>query len=601
MRAAVADGVGEAARLDNPAACVLDGSGNMYVAERGGAANSCVIRKIALASRTVVTVAGSTCGYSDQAGTKAQFSSPQGIAFDPSGKLYVVDTLNHAIREVQLSNGAVSTLAGNGQAGAVDNTGTNARFSSPVAVYFDGAGSLYVADYNNHAIRRVSVNGGAVSTVVGTMGQAGVTNGTGTDARLHSPAALGFDGADKLYVSEDSNNDVRIVSLKDFSVTPHIGAPGSGGYIDATGSAALVYYPRGFAFDGHGSYYLADSGNNAIRKVDAAAGTVTTLAGLGAAFGSTDGPGPSATFNYPDSIVFDGTDTLYTADYTTSIIRSISLSKGTVTTLAGLAGNTGAVDGAPTAARFSSPSGLAVDGAGNLFVADRENHTIRKIVLASGTVSTFAGSAGNAGYREGSGTNALFSHPVTLAYAAGKLYVGELDNRTIRVVPLDGSSTSTLAGTPPANPPDNNLYDGIGTQGRFFTITGIAVKDGTVYVADTNRIRTIDIASGAVVTVTGGGGYSDGVGVYANFSFHPQPGGLAIDANGDLLVADYNNALIRRLSPKTHQSSIVAGIYGASGALLGPAPTSIATAPRAVVAIPGGIAFAAYYGIFTLR
>ena len=229
------------------------------------------------------------------------------------------------------------------------------------------------------------------------------------------------------------------VSLSEISITESIiglyfgtlaGLAGSSGSTDGTGSAARFNSPFSIAVDTAGNLFVADGGNHTIRKVTSA-GVVTTLAGSAGSSGSTDGTGSAARFNSPEGIAVDTAGNVFVADTFNSTIRKVT-SAGVVTTLAGTAGSTGSTDGTGSAARFKFPLDITVDTAGNVFVVDTENHTIRKITSA-GVVTTIAGSAGNSGSTDGVGSAARFGSPKGIAVdTAGNLFVADQANHTIR-------------------------------------------------------------------------------------------------------------------------------------------------------------------------
>ncbi len=308
-------------------------------------------------------------------------------------------------------------------------------------------------------------------------------------------------------------------------------------------SSSLLQYPAGIARDAAGNFYVADASSNTVQKITSA-GVVSTLAGAAGAAGSQDGIGASARFNQPNGVALDAAGNLYVADTGNATIRKIS-ADGTVITLAGSPASRGSRDGAGSDALFNQPSGLAVDGAGNLYVADTYNATIRKITPA-GTVSTLAGLAGSRGEADGSGTAARFNYPSGLAVdGTGNLYVADTYNATIRKVSPSGMVT-TLAGSAGII----GAVDLTGTNALFNQPWGIAVDAaGNVYVADTGSaiIRRIS-AGGAVSTlagVAGVAGFADGPGPSALFN---QPHGLVLDGSGNLFVADTANAAIRRVA-----------------------------------------------------
>jgi sugar lactone lactonase YvrE len=266
-----------------------------------------------------------------------------------------------------------------------------------------------------------------------------------------------------------------------YTFTHFAGAFGGPGYSDGTGSVARFWHPSSVAVDSSGNVYVADAGNETIRKITPG-GVVSTLAGLAGNSGSNDGSGSAARFWHPSSVAVDSSGNVYVADTDNSTIRKITPG-GVVSTLAGLAGSTGSADGAGSAARFYYPYGVAVDSLGNLYVADSWNSTIRKIT-SGGVVSTLAGQAGSLGSDDGTGSDARFSDPSGLAVdSSGNVYVDDTLNNTIRKI-TPGGVVSTLAGLAASSGND----DGTGSAARFYYPTGIAVdSSGDVYVADSNN------------------------------------------------------------------------------------------------------------------
>jgi len=276
-----------------------------------------------------------------------------------------------------------------------------------------------------------SSSGATVTTFAGTAGSQGSADGTGTAALFHSPSAITTDGTN-LYVADSGNNTIRKIVIATGAVAIFSGsANGDSGSADGTGTTALFNRPSGITTDGT-NLYVADSGNNTIRKIVIATGEVTTLAGTAGSSGSADGTGTAALFNNPADIASDGTN-LYIADSGNNTIRKIVITTGEVTTLAGTAGSSGSANGTGTAALFNNPLGIATDRT-NLYIADSGNNTIRKIVIATGAVKTFAGKAGSFGSANGTGTAALFKNPVGVATVGADLYVGDTGNNTIRKI-----------------------------------------------------------------------------------------------------------------------------------------------------------------------
>jgi sugar lactone lactonase YvrE len=319
---------------------------------------------------TVITFAGSTqAGFADGIGSAARFSQPFGVAVDASGNVYVADYFNDRIRKITVS-GLVSTFAGTGVRGYLDGDATVAQFSGPYGVAVDSLGNVYVADSQNHCIRKIT-QAGTVTTLAGS------TNG----------------------------------------------------YQEGVGTAAQFSFPYDVSVDDAGNLYVADVGNQRIRKITTT-GLVTTFAG--GSYGSSDGVGTSAQFKNPFSVAVDFSGNVFVADIFNHRIRKISPS-GLVTTFAG--SSSGYADGNGSAAQFQSPTGVAVDAAGNVFVADQGNNRIRKISI-NGDVTLYAGHA-IGGYLDGSASSAKFNQPKSIAVdLAGNVYVGDQNNHCIRKITL---------------------------------------------------------------------------------------------------------------------------------------------------------------------
>jgi sugar lactone lactonase YvrE len=322
----------------------------------------------------------------------------------------------------------VTTLAGSGTAGSADGTGAAASFSLPLAVAVDANGNLYVADLLNNAIRKITPTG-VVTTLAGS-GSSSEADGLGTAASFNEPSSVAVDASGNVYVTDEVGMVIRKITPAG-QVSTIAGIVSQQGSTDGPAATATFSFPSGVAIDTSGNLYVADSGDNKIRKITPA-GNVSTLAGSGTQ-GSADGPGTAASFNNPSGVAVDANGNVYVADQDNDEVRKITPA-GVVSTLAGTLGVRGAANGTGTAASFSGVFGMAVDASGNVFAAEVGNDDIREITPA-GVVSTLAGTAGVAGSADGTGTAATFAEPQGVAVDASEnLYVADTRNSEIRKI-----------------------------------------------------------------------------------------------------------------------------------------------------------------------
>ena len=547
------NGTGAAARFNYPRGVAVDGSGNVWVVD----SNNSSIRMITPSGVVTYIAGGGRQNNTDGTGTGAHFYIPYGCALDTSGNLYVADTKNNTIRKVA-PGGVVTTFAGNGsRGGSLDGTGTAARFASPQAVAVDGSGNVYVADSGNSTIRLISP-AGVVSTYAGVAGNPGSADGTGSAASFQNPRGLALDASGNLYVADSGNNTIRKIAPGGI-VTTFAGVAHVIGSADGTGTAASFTGPQGLTIDSSGKIYVCDFGNNTIREITPAA-VVTTLVGTAGVVGSADGTGAAASFSGPSAVTVDGSGNLYVADTINDTVRKITVA-GVVTTMAGKASGQGSTNGTGTAAKFFQSQGVALDNSGNVYVADTNNSTIRKI-SPGGVVSTLAGMVGTNGSADGTGTAASFTLPGGVAVdSSGNVYVADTNNFTIRKI-TPGGVVSTLAGTAG----NNGSADGTGPAASFYYLENVAVDgSGNIYVADSvnDTIRKITTA-GVVTTLAGTAltvGFTDGQGAAASFN---DPLGIAVNGQGTVIyAADTLNNTIRQGVMTAHVTSALtaAGSY----------------------------------------
>lgn len=510
-----------------------------------------VAQSSSAAELTISHLAGNTtgAGYANGTGSAARFSGPSGVAVDADGNAYVADTSNHVIRKITPA-GVVTTFAGMiGLSGANDGAGSAARFNAPEGIAIDASGTLYITDTGNYTVRKMTL-AGVVTTFAGQTGVSGVWDATGTAAVFSSPVAIAVDAA-AIYIADYNACVIRRISPSGV-VTTLAGVAYSCGEVDGTGTSAQFLYPRAIAA-GSGNVYVADQWGHTIRKI-APGGVVTTLAGLANAPGGQNGQGAAASFQQPGGIAVAASGDIYVAD--SSRIRKTTAT-GLVTSFVG--GSEGSADGSASSAQFSAdPKGLAFDSTGNLYVAEKRNHSVRK-VTPTAVVTTIAGTAPSWGAVDGTGSDALLNGPSSIAVdTTGSAYFS--DNDAIRKVTSTGVVT-TFAGLLGAR----GTSDGTAANARFSFPDGVAIDSaGTLYVADRYSHTIRKISGGTVTTMAGSAGQkgsADGVASAARFD---APRGIAVDAMGNVYVADYYKHTIRKITPAGVVSTFAgqAGGYG---------------------------------------
>jgi mucin-19 len=595
------DGIGTSATFDNPTGIAIDAKGNLLVAEFAGYA----IRSIELNSGLVTTVQGGSHvqGTSDSSGVASRFQHPSKTAVDISGNLYVADSANDTIRQLNLSTGVVLTLAGlAGVAGFADGPLQRSTFSNPSGLAYDFMHSeLYVADTANDTIRIIDLTGLTVSTVAGNATFAGSLDGKGSAAGFTEPQGIALDPTFSiLYVADTGNDTIRAVDVSSCPAKPAdcgtvstvAGSPGITGAMNGTGSTAQFNSPQGIVVAGGGELYVADAMNNAIRvvvpgpdggavttltsgdpvftptdvatdgtnvfvansadadilQVSIASGQPTVFTGVAGQAGNRDGTAAEALFFAPYGLAYDGNSALlYVVDSFNNNAREIAIgSTSIVTTVGGLAPTQGSANGIGYSALLAGPGGLAFDPGGTLYVADWPSHGIRQINVASGAVTTLIGDPSNAAC---STSNGWFNIPTGLALDAanGNLHVTDQVCGAV-MVHLSSLQVSQLW-----------TINGSGA-----TPQGAAVDPaGNLYVADSSRnvvcvIKWMNPCGCATIAGSGIAAEADGNGTGASFN---GPFGLALDGNGNLYVSDMNGNTIRRITlGSTNQVKTVAGM-----------------------------------------
>jgi len=581
------DGPPDKAQLWSPRGLAFDPNGNLLIADTANHR----IRRIERREEAFVitTIAGTgSAGFGGDGGSakNAQLNNPRGLAVDAAGNIYIADTGNHRIRKID-GSGNISTVAGNGTPGfgGDGEAATSARLNSPVAVAVSPSGDLFIADAGNHRIRKVS--GGTITTVAGTgLPMFSGDGGPAAQASLNVPMHVIFDSAGNLYVADSGNNRVRKIDPSGVITT--VAGTSVRGFAGDGGSAveARLNMPVALALGADGTLFIADSGNNRVRAVDPQS-RIRTVAGGGIG----DGGDPrQAVLNLPYGVAVDAQGHLYIADTHHHRIRRVIWSQESprIETIAGTGVSGFNGDERPAVeAQLNFPRGLAVDALGNLYVADTFNHRVRKIT-PEGMITTVAGT-GRAGF-SGDGDLAVRAElrfPLAVAVdVEGRLYIADAGNNRVRRVDRDGTIT-TIAGTGKRGFEGD---DGPAVAAALDTPAALAFdKDGHLLIADmgNHRLRRVDLSSGTIVTIAGKGTPgSGGDGGAAKEAELNMPGGLAVDAEGTIYIADSGNHRVRKIGSDGNITAVTgtgtAG-FGGDGTLASAAtlnfPTGLAIAP----------------------
>ena len=552
-----------AAQLNSPNGLALDAAGNLYIADK----NNSRIRVVSPDGH-IVTVAGNGVpGFFGDNGSArdAALNNPEGVALDASGNLYIADTQNYRVRMVG-SDGTITTVAGVGNGNVFGDNGpaTAAGLVLPTGVAVDRLGNLYISDFGNSRIRLVSP-AGTISSVVGSSKGAPLAGRQNAlSVALNGPTGVAVDLLGNLYFTEGSIGsgtglalgDYRVWKVSPDGVLTAFAGTGAASYSgdDSSSANAQLNHPASLALDAAGSLYIADTRNHRIRKVTPT-GLITTVAGTGEPGFSGDlGPAIQAQLNSPQGVAVDFAGYLVIADSGNSRIRRVA-PNGSIDTFAGNGNSSYFGDGfRALQASVNHPQGVAVDAAGVVYIADTLNNAVRK-VSADGSINTFAGT-GPAGFAGDGGpaTRALLSGPTGVAVdGAGNVYIVDAGNQRLRKVAPDGTITS--AATSLLNPHSVTTD----AAGNVFVTAG---GDHRVWMVAGNRNPT-PIAGTGECCYSGDGGPALSAQLY-------DPSGVAVDRSGDVYVSDAAANAVRVLLPSLSAAPMLVSVVNGASNLSGP-------------------------------
>jgi uncharacterized protein (TIGR03437 family) len=477
--------------LHSPEDVAVDSSGNIYVADTANA----YVRKITTDGNINYIAGDGTIGFAGDGGyaTSAGLIAPFALAVDSSGNVYFAENGDSRIRRIDAKSLDISTVAGNGTPGFLGDgsTATNAELNSPTGLALDSSGNLYIADSLNCRIRKVASANISTFAGNGTLSYSG-DGSAASKAQLNTPQGVAADSFGNLYIADTLNNVVRKVSPNGI-ISNYAGNGGAGSSGDGTAAiGAQLNGPQGLAVDAGGNLFIADTLNAKVRKVSAS-GVITTVAGSGTpGYGGDGAAATSAQLNLPIGVAVDSSGNLYIADFGNSRVREVSANN--IGTVAGSGSNGYSGDGGAAAkAQLNGPQGVAVDAAGDLFIADTENNRVRE-VTPGGLIATVAGN-GAAGYSGdgGQATSAQVGNPVGVAVdAAGNVYTVDASSRVRQVYP--NGLIVTIAGNGSLGYSGDG---GLATQAQLNAPSAIALgNNGNLYVADTanSAVRLLQYA-----------------------------------------------------------------------------------------------------------
>ncbi len=565
-----------AASISTPRSVAVDNQSNVFVGE----ANSHRVRRVDAVTGTITTYAGGGSTYADgQLATNVFLSLPYGLTVDSNGNVYIADAGFARVRRIDATTHIITTVGGpmsNPGAMVFDSlgnlfvadvsgfiwridaiTGIQTIFlnalNSPAGLAFDAAGNLFFSEENLHRVRRRDALTGTLTVVAGGSGGFSGDGGAATSAKMAFPAGISLDASGNLTISDSGNNRLRYVAAATGIISTSAGngshSIGGNGFL-ATNAGAD---PQGLVFDANGRLLLGDFGQ--VRRVDATSSIISAIAGSYlAGFSGDGGLATNATLVNTAGIAFDSQNNLYIMDVNNSRVRRVDATTGIITSVAGNGSFAFGGDGGPAlSASFRNGRGVIVDGAGNIIIADFGNLRVRRVDAATGFITTMVGTGAfcNAGpCGDGGPAAAAPIFPFGFAFdLSGNLLISDQGTGRIRKVDKTTGIITSVAGTTRGFSGDG----GPANAAQMDSPSGIALDaSGNLYIADqrNNRVRKVDSSTGIISTIGGNGTFGlsgdGGLAVNARLAF---PTWVVLDAQGGVLFSDQNNFRVRRIEP----------------------------------------------------
>jgi trimeric autotransporter adhesin len=589
------------ASIGLPEGVAQDSNLNLYIADTHG--NN--VYMINTSGQLTIFAGNGTAGFSGDTGlaTAAQLSGPTGIFVDANNNVFIADSGNHVIREVAATTLIITTVAGTGGASGFSGDGgaaTSAKLNNPTGVFVDASNDIFIADSGNNVIREVV--GTTISTIAGTpppaLGGFAGNGGLATAAVLHNPLSVSLDSNGNIYIADQGNNEIREIVKATGNIQNFVGSPtGAAGATGDGGLAtlALLHGPSAVFVDANNNVFIADTTNSEIREVTSVNGNIQRIAGIGIpGFSGDGGPATSAALSSPLGLFVDATGNVVISDTTNHFVRQVVEASKNIHEIAGNGQLSFSGDGAIALnAALNLPSGVAVDGPRDIFIADTANNAVREVVAATGLTQTVAGTTGGA----------LNSPTGVFVDSSNNVYIADTRNNVIREIFAATGTVQIIVGTGTAGSSGDG---GPAAQAQLRLPTGVYVDSaGDIFIADmgNNLIREVVFATGKIQTVAGinappNGGTAGfgGDGGLATSALLSAPSGVFLDAHGNIFIADTGNNVIREVTISNQQIQTVAGNHTLGAGFSG--DTGLATAaqlngPLSVIVDPSGDFFIA--------